>query len=107
MMKRAEMRKVPLRGITTVVVLALAPAAAFAYIDVGNGAYMVQALFTVAGAALFYLRHPIRTAKKIGLRISRAFRPGRDAGDSSPSIISSELSDVASAALRTENSPEI
>lgn len=44
-----------------VLVLCMAPAAAMAYIDPGNGAYMVQALFTLVGAALFYLRHPIRT----------------------------------------------
>jgi hypothetical protein len=36
-----------------------------AYIDPGNGAYMVQALLTLLGAALFYVRHPIRTAKMI------------------------------------------
>jgi len=52
-----------LRFAAVVLILALAPAAAKAYIDPGNGAYMVQALFTVVGAALFYLRHPLRSIK--------------------------------------------
>jgi hypothetical protein len=47
------------------VALAIAPTAAMAYIDPGNGAYMVQIIFTLAGAALFYVRHPIRTCKGI------------------------------------------
>ena len=40
--------------------LALAPSLAWSYIDPGNGAYMVQVLFTLIGAGLFYIRHPIR-----------------------------------------------
>jgi hypothetical protein len=52
-----------LRFVAVVVVLAMAPTLAFAYIDPGNGAYMVQALFALMGAAFFYLRHPIRTLK--------------------------------------------
>jgi len=44
----------------TVCFFALAPSLAWSYIDPGNGAYMVQALFTLAGAALFYIRHPLR-----------------------------------------------
>jgi hypothetical protein len=36
-----------------------------AYIDPGNGAYMVQVLFTVFAAALFYLRHPIRLVQAL------------------------------------------
>jgi len=55
-----------------VLVWALAPGRAFAYIDPGNGAYMVQALFTVIGAAFFYLRHPIRSLR--GLADSLASR---------------------------------
>ena len=51
------------RCAAVVLILALAPAAAQAYIDPGNGAYMVQALFTLIGAAIFYLRHPVRTLK--------------------------------------------
>lgn len=48
-----------------VLLLALAPAMAQAYIDPGNGAYMVQLLFTLAGAALFYIRHPIRALRAL------------------------------------------
>lgn len=43
----------------------MAPTVALAYIDPGNGAYMVQALFALVGAALFYLRHPIRSLKEL------------------------------------------
>jgi hypothetical protein len=49
------------RGAIVVLIWAMAPGLALAYIDPGNGAYMVQALFTVVGAALFYLRHPVRS----------------------------------------------
>ncbi len=50
--------------------LGTAPTVAMAYIDPGNGAYMVQVLFTLVGAALFYVRHPIRTLKLIWQRLS-------------------------------------
>jgi hypothetical protein len=43
----------------------MAPTVALAYIDPGNGAYMVQAMFALVGAALFYLRHPIRSLKEL------------------------------------------
>jgi hypothetical protein len=48
-----------------VLLLVTAPGAAMAYIDPGSGAYMVQAVFTVVAAALFYARHPIRTLQAI------------------------------------------
>ena len=41
--------------------MASLPSMAMAYIDPGNGAYMVQVVFTLVGAALFYVRHPIRS----------------------------------------------
>ena len=49
-----------LRIAGTVAIISLTPGLAWSYIDPGNGAYVVQLLFTVAGAALFYIRHPIR-----------------------------------------------
>jgi len=54
-----------LRCAGTVFIFAMAPTVALAYIDPGNGAYMVQALFALVGAALFYLRHPIRSLKEL------------------------------------------
>ena len=63
-----------LRYATTVLALALAPAAAMAYIDPGNGAYMVQALFTLVGAAKFYLRHPIRSVRAAWNSVSMRWR---------------------------------
>jgi hypothetical protein len=45
--------------------LGLTPAAAMAYIDPGSGAYMVQVLFTLAAAAFFYVRHPIRSLRAL------------------------------------------
>jgi len=55
----------PARIAVVVSIFALAPASAMAYIDPGNGAYMVQVIFTLVGAALFYLRHPIRSIKAL------------------------------------------
>jgi hypothetical protein len=57
------------RGLLVLAFLTASPTVAMAYIDPGNGAYMVQALFTLVGAALFYVRHPIRTAKLIWNRL--------------------------------------
>jgi hypothetical protein len=59
-----------IRAALIVLSLATAPTTAMAYIDPGNGAYMVQALFTLLGAALFYIRHPIRTAKLLWHRFT-------------------------------------
>ena len=53
------------RTLLIVVFLSASPTVAMAYIDPGNGAYMVQALFTLVGAGLFYLRHPIRMFQAI------------------------------------------
>jgi hypothetical protein len=53
------------RFAVVVLILATIPTAAMAYIDPGNGAYMVQTLLTVVAAGAFYLRHPIRSLKAI------------------------------------------
>jgi hypothetical protein len=72
------------RGALIVLFLATAPTVAMAYIDPGNGAYMVQALFTLIGAALFCIRHPIRTAKLIWNRMMRRENAGSDSQDANP-----------------------
>jgi hypothetical protein len=69
------------RGILILAFLAASPTVAMAYIDPGNGAYMVQALFTLLGAALFYVRHPVRTAKLIWNRLR-----GRSGGDEATAV---------------------
>ncbi len=58
------------REVATVILLASSPTLALAYIDPGNGAYMVQALMTMVAAGIFYLRHPVRTLKAIGRWLS-------------------------------------
>jgi hypothetical protein len=58
------------RSVLIVGFLATAPTLAMAYIDPGNGAYMVQALFTLIGAALFYVRHPVQTAKLLWRKLT-------------------------------------
>lgn len=77
------------------VCLALAPSLAFAYIDPGNGAYMVQALFTLVGAALFYLRHPIRTLKETWHWFLGRFRPQQGAAHAADRPEASEISEPA------------
>jgi hypothetical protein len=62
------------RGVLMVLILATAPGAAMAYIDPGSGAYMVQALFTLVAAGLFYARHPIRSLRSFWRWVSG--RPG-------------------------------
>ena len=51
------------RWVLIALVLMTAPGAAMAYIDPGSGAYMVQAIFTLVAAGLFYARHPIRSLR--------------------------------------------
>jgi hypothetical protein len=50
--------------------LMIAPGSAIAYIDPGSGAYMVQVIFMVVAAALFYLRHPVRSLQTLWRWIS-------------------------------------
>jgi hypothetical protein len=75
--------------------LLLAPNLALAYIDPGNGAYMVQALFTLVGAALFYLRHPVRTLKESWHWLLGRFRPPKAAAHEAERQESSEISEPA------------
>ena len=69
-----KQRLITPRALCVVLIWSIAPGLALAYIDPGNGAYMVQALFTIAGAALFYLRHPIRTIRVVKDRLVSRFR---------------------------------
>ena len=55
-------------------VLALAPTLAQAYIDPGSGAYMVQALIALIGAVVFYARHPVRSLQAFGRWITSRWR---------------------------------
>lgn len=41
------------------------PGIAFAYIDPGTGAYVVQSIIAFFGIAFFYASHPIRLVKKL------------------------------------------
>lgn len=97
------------RGTLIVVVWCLAPGLALAYIDPGNGAYMVQALFTLVGAALFYLRHPIRTLRSLldhaGLRWRKFRGPSLSDAPCEVSEVAAETeADIAG--LCVQKSPE-
>lgn len=50
------------------------PSMAFAYIDPGTGAYVVQALFALIVAGLAYVRHPIKALKALLDRLRRKDR---------------------------------
>ena len=81
-----------LRIAGAVVFFALAPSLAWSYIDPGNGAYVVQLLFTLVGAALFYIRHPVRFFYALRNWLFR-----RDSGGTEPLGEAAELnSDVES-----------
>lgn len=45
--------------------LLLLPNVAFAYIDPGTGAYFVQMLLALVGAAVFYVTHPAQLIKSM------------------------------------------
>jgi hypothetical protein len=90
------------RGVAAVFVLALAPTLALAYIDPGNGAYMVQALMTVVAAGIFYLRHPVRTLKAIGRRLSGVLRRRAAVAGLTPAESSSAGGETAQSSQRSE-----
>ena len=48
-----------------VVLFCRTPSIAFAYIEPGTGAYVVQALFALIVAGLAYIRHPIKAFKAL------------------------------------------
>jgi hypothetical protein len=54
--------------------LLLIPAVSMAYFDPGSGAFMVQTIFTLVGAALFYMRHPMRLFRMVGESLRRLVR---------------------------------
>jgi hypothetical protein len=64
------------RCATVVLVLAMVPTLAQAYIDPGSGAYMVQALFALVGAVMLYARHPVRSLQAFGRWITSRWRKG-------------------------------
>jgi hypothetical protein len=41
------------------------PQTAFAYIDPGTGAYLVQALAALAGSVIFYVNHPRELLRRL------------------------------------------
>jgi hypothetical protein len=80
----------------------MAPTLALAYIDPGNGAYMVQALMTVVAAGIFYLRHPVRTLKGIGRWLSGRLRLRAAAVEVSRKESSADSGDKAESSRRAE-----
>ena len=44
------------------------PTVAFAYIDPGTGAYVVQSVIAVCSAVVFYVSHPIRLIERAWAR---------------------------------------
>jgi hypothetical protein len=57
------------------IALLLWPVAAQAYVDPGTGLLMLQGLFAALGALVIFVRHPIKTVRRLIAR----FR-GRDEG---------------------------
>lgn len=86
--------------------LGSAPTVALAYIDPGNGAYMVQVLFTLVGAALFYVRHPIRSLKLLWRRLTRGSNPDPEAG-ADPASPAEEPKSPALDALQDAHPPAV
>ena len=90
------------RGVATVLVLASVPTLALAYIDPGNGAYMVQVLMTMIAAGIFYLRHPVRTVKAIGRWLSRSLQRRDAVAEASRADVSAASGDTARSSQRPE-----
>jgi hypothetical protein len=45
------------------------PQTSFAYVDPGTGAYVVQALVVLAGAAIFYITHPVELLRRLKTKL--------------------------------------
>ncbi len=58
-------------NLITVFLLGMVPTVAYAYVDPGTGAYIVQAIIAVIASGLFFLRNPIRVLKNLWKRITR------------------------------------
>lgn len=65
----------PRRAVRLGVVLLLWPVAAHAYVDPGTGLLMLQGLFAALGALVIFVRHPIKTVRRLIARLR-----GRDEG---------------------------
>lgn len=50
-------------------VLALSPASAFAYVDPGSGMLMWQGLLAALGAVIMFVRNPIEQIKRVWRRL--------------------------------------
>jgi hypothetical protein len=83
MVKRAFLVQ---RCAAVVFVLAIAPGLAQAYIDPGSGAYMVQAMFALIGAIIFYARHPMRSLKSFGRWVAGRWRKDRSVSTQEPAL---------------------
>ncbi len=61
-------------------VVLLIPAAAQAYTDAGTGAYLIQTLFALTGALMFYA-HPVRLFRRVlrWVDMRRGVRPTENA----------------------------
>lgn len=51
------------------------PQTSFAYVDPGTGAYVIQAVAALVGAAVFYVSHPRELIKRIRDRILKRKDP--------------------------------
>lgn len=47
------------------------PSPAYAYIDPGSSAYLIQALVALVAAVIFYIRHPVTLIKDLFKKIFR------------------------------------
>jgi hypothetical protein len=57
------------------IVLALVPVAAQAYIDPGSGMLLVQGLFALVGGIIVFVKNPIKTVKSLFARIFKSKQP--------------------------------
>ena len=57
------------------IVLALWPVAALAYIDPGSGMLLVQGLIALVGAVVVFIKNPVKTIKQLFNRIFKSPHP--------------------------------
>lgn len=55
------------------VLLAIWPIAAHAYVDPGSGMLLIQGLIALIGGIIVFVKHPVRTAKELWAKLFRRF----------------------------------
>jgi hypothetical protein len=64
-----------MRIATAALVLCMAPADAFAYVDPGSGLLLIQGLLALIGGIIVFVKNPVAAVKRLWARIVSRTKP--------------------------------